>query len=171
VGYKAADPLHRFHRTLFIDFFDYTTYFMMLYIFNCWDTSTPQAAAHSASLFQTGWFVESLLTQTLIIHIIRTNRIPFLQSRASWPLIAMSASIMAIGVAIPFTWLGGYLGFTSLPPLYWPLLGLTLACYVVLTQTVKTWLFRKAWLQPGAGNDRPGRARCRTPFSHQSKPR
>ncbi len=126
--------------------FDYTTYFMMLYVFNCWDTSTPQAAAHSASLFQTGWFVESLLTQTLIIHIIRTNRIPFLQSRASWPLIAMSAGIMGIGVAIPFTWLGDYLGFTSLPPLYWPLLGLTLACYVVLTQTVKSWLLRKAWL-------------------------
>ena len=63
--------------------FDYTTYLMMLYIFGCWDTP---ARAH-ASLFQTGWFVESLLTQTLIIHIIRTNRIPFLQSRASWPLI------------------------------------------------------------------------------------
>ena len=70
--------------------FDYTTYFMMLYVFNCWNISTPEAAAHSASLFQTGWFVESLLTQTLIIHIIRTNRIPFLQSRSSWPLMVMS---------------------------------------------------------------------------------
>ena len=67
--------------------FDYTTYFMMLYVFNCWNVSTPEAAAHSASLFQTGWFVESLLTQTLIIHVIRTNQIPFLQSRSSWPLI------------------------------------------------------------------------------------
>ena len=67
--------------------FDYTTFFMMLYVFNCWNISTPEAAAHSASLFQTGWFVESLLTQTLIIHVIRTNRIPFLQSRSSWPLI------------------------------------------------------------------------------------
>ncbi len=71
--------------------FDYTTYFMMLYVFNCWNVSTPAAAAHSASLFQTGWFVESLLTQTLIIHIIRTNKIPFLQSRPSWPLMVMSA--------------------------------------------------------------------------------
>jgi len=126
--------------------FDYTTYFMMLYVFNCWETSTPEAAAHSASLFQTGWFVESLLTQTLIIHIIRTNRIPFLQSRSSWPLIVMSACIMAIGVAIPFTWLGSYLGFRALPPLYWPLLGATLVCYVVLTQTVKMWLLRKTWI-------------------------
>jgi magnesium-transporting ATPase (P-type) len=63
--------------------FDYTTHFMMLWVFNCWDMSTPAAAARSASLFQTGWFVESLLTQTLIIHIIRTNKIPFLQSRPS----------------------------------------------------------------------------------------
>ena len=97
--------------------FDYTTYFMMLYVFNCWNISTPEAAARSASLFQTGWFVESLLTQTLIIHIIRTNKIPFLQSRSSWPLIGMSVVIMVTGIAIPFTPLGRYLGFTALPPL------------------------------------------------------
>ena len=91
--------------------FDYTTYFMMLYIFNCWNVSTPEAAVHSASLFQTGWFVESLLTQTLIIHIIRTNKIPFLQSRSSGPLIGMSVVIMAIGIAIPFTATGTLSGF------------------------------------------------------------
>ena len=126
--------------------FDYTTFFMMLYVFKCWDVSTPEAAAHSESLFQTGWFVESLLTQTLIIHVIRTNRIPFLQSRPSWPLMAMSAVIMAIGIAIPYTPIGDYLGFTALPPLYWPLLGLTLLCYVVLTQVVKMWLLRRKWI-------------------------
>ena len=60
----------------------------MLYVFRCWDVSTPAVAAHSQSLFQTGWFVESLLTQTLIIHVIRTNKIPFLQSRASGLLTA-----------------------------------------------------------------------------------
>jgi Mg2+-importing ATPase len=126
--------------------FDYTTYFMMLYVFNCWDISTPTAAARSASLFQTGWFVESLLTQTLIIHIIRTNRIPFLQSRSSWPLMVMSVVIMMAGIAIPFTPLGRYLGFTALPPLYWPLLSLTLVCYVLLTQLVKLWLRRRNWI-------------------------
>jgi P-type Mg2+ transporter len=126
--------------------FDYTTYFMMLYIFNCWNTSTPEAAAHSASLFQTGWFVESLLTQTLIIHIIRTNKIPFLQSRSSWPVLVLSLVIMAIGIAIPFSPLGDYLGFTPLPPLYWLLLALSLLCYVVLTQLVKMWLLQKHWI-------------------------
>ena len=95
--------------------FDYSTYFLMLYVFKCWDVSTPAAAAHSQSLFQTGWFVESLLTQTLIIHVIRTNKIPFLQSRPSAFLLVTSAAIMAIGVALPFTPLGRYLGFTALP--------------------------------------------------------
>ncbi len=126
--------------------FDYTTFFIMLYVFHCWNVSTPAAAAHSASLFQTGWFVESLLTQTLIIHVIRTNRIPFLQSRASWPLIITSACILGIGIAIPSSPLGSYLGFTPLPAWYWPLLALTLLSYVVLTQLVKTWLLRMKWI-------------------------
>lgn len=119
--------------------FDYSTYLMMLYLFNCW---SPDRAA----VFQTGWFVESLLTQTLIIHVIRTNKIPFLQSRASWPLIVMTGVIMSIGVLIPFTPIGPYLGFTSLPHLYWPLLALTLLCYMLLTQGVKTWLIRRQWV-------------------------
>jgi len=126
--------------------FDYTTFLMMLYVFQCWDMSTPEAASHSESLFQTGWFLESLLTQTLIIHVIRTNKIPLLQSQPSWPLLATSVVIMAVGVAIPFTHLGNYLGFTAPPTLYWPLLGLTLFCYVVLTQLVKMWLLRRKWI-------------------------
>jgi Mg2+-importing ATPase len=119
--------------------FDYTTFFVMLYIFGCWDPA-------NASLFQTGWFVESLLTQTLIIHVIRTNRIPFLQSWASWPLIMTTAVIMALGVWLPLSPIGPAFGFTPLPLLYWPVLAVTLLGYVLLTQAVKTWLFRKGWV-------------------------
>ncbi len=119
--------------------FDYTTYLMMLFIFNCW-------AVEKARLFQTGWFVESLLTQTLIIHVIRTNKIPLFQSRASWPLMVMTGVIMLVGVLIPFSPLGPYVGFTTLPPLYWPLLALTLLCYVVLTLVAKAWLLRRRWV-------------------------
>lgn len=126
--------------------FDYSTYLVMLYVFDCWNTSTPEAAARSASLFQTGWFVESLLTQTLIIHVIRTNRIPFVESRSSLPLMVMSAAIMVAGIILPFTRLGSYLGFSPLPALYWPLLALTLAGYVVLTQFVKTRLKHRGWI-------------------------
>jgi Mg2+-importing ATPase len=126
--------------------FDYTTFYLMLRVFGCADVSTPAAAAHSQRLFQTGWFVESLLTQTLIVHIIRTRRIPFVQSRASGAVLATSAAIMAVGVTLPFTRLGGYLGFTALPAGYWPYLAATLLGYVALTQAVKTWLLRQRWL-------------------------
>jgi Mg2+-importing ATPase len=119
--------------------FDYTTYFVMLYIFNTWNPVR-------APLFQTGWFVESLLTQTLIIHVIRTNKIPFIQSRASWPVILMTMLIMMIGMWLPFSPIAGSLGFTDLPLLYWPLLILTLACYFFLTQRVKAWLLHKGWI-------------------------
>jgi Mg2+-importing ATPase len=119
--------------------FDYTTYFVMLYVFHCWDPSR-------ASLFQTGWFVESLMTQTLIIHIIRTNKIPFIQSLSSVPLILTSGIIMAVGMWLPHSGLASSLGFTELPVLYWPILFVTLLCYVVLTQAIKAILLRKNWI-------------------------
>ena len=126
--------------------FDYTTYIVMLYAFSCWDVSTASAAAHSASLFQTGWFVESLITQALVIHVIRTNKLPFVNSRASRPVFVMGAVIVAAGVALPYSPVGRYLGFTTLPPAYWPILAATLACYLVLTQGVKSWLLQRRWI-------------------------
>ena len=119
--------------------FDYTTFFVMLWVFNCWDPSR-------AAVFQTGWFVESLMTQTLIIHVIRTNKIPFLQSRASWPLTLTSLSIMAFGAWLPHSPLAGPLGLTQLPGMYWPILLVTLLAYVSLTQMIKVWLLRKKWI-------------------------
>ncbi len=116
--------------------FDYTTFFVMLYVFDCWNP------AHAA-LFQTGWFVESLITQTLVVHVIRTNKIPFIQGRASWQLTMTTLAVMAVAVWLPYSPIAIYLGFTALPPLYWPILMLTLLCYVSLTQAVKMWLIRK----------------------------
>jgi len=119
--------------------FDYTTFFVMLWIFNCWDPSR-------ASVFQTGWFVESLMTQTLIIHVIRTNKIPLLQSRASGPLTVTTLSIMAFGMWLPYSPLASSLGLAHLPGLYWPILMLTLLGYVSLTQMIKVWLLHKRWI-------------------------
>ncbi len=114
--------------------FDYLTFFMMLYVFNCW---------HNPALFHTGWFVESLFTQTLIIHVIRTNKIPFIQSRASWPLILTSVIIVAAGAWLTVSPLANTLGFVPLPPLYWLFLAIMLLGYAILTQVVKTWFFRR----------------------------
>ncbi len=114
--------------------FDYATFFVMLYVFNAWQ---------NPALFQTGWFTESLLTQTLIIHIIRTAKIPFLQSRASTPLIATTIIICAIGIALPYTWFGENLGLTKLPHSYWFIVAGMLLAYATLTHLVKTWFIQK----------------------------
>jgi Mg2+-importing ATPase len=114
--------------------FDYLTFFMMLYIFNCW---------HNPALFRTGWFVESLFTQTLIIHVIRTNKIPFFESRASWPLILTSVIIVAVGAWLTVSPLASTLGFVPLPHLYWLYLAGMLVGYAVLTQVVKVWFIRR----------------------------
>jgi P-type Mg2+ transporter len=114
--------------------FDYLTFFMMLYVFNCWNNPT---------LFHTGWFVESLFTQTLIIHVIRTNKIPFIQSRASWPLILTSIIIVAAGAWLTVSPLANTLGFISLPLRYWLYLAIILLAYALLTQVVKNWFIRR----------------------------
>jgi len=119
--------------------FDYTTFFALLYIFHCWPVSM-------APLFHTGWFVESLMTQTLIIHVIRTRQIPFIQARASTALTITTLFIMAVSAWLPFSPLAGMLGLVPLPGLFWPILFATLIGYMVLTQLVKMWLIRKKWL-------------------------
>jgi Mg2+-importing ATPase len=119
--------------------FDYSTFFVMLWVFNCWNPGR-------ASVFQTGWFIESLMTQTIIIHVIRTNKIPFLQSRASWPLTITTLSIMAFGAWLPYSPLASSLGLTHLPGMYWPILLATILAYAGLTQGVKVWLLRMKWI-------------------------
>ena len=95
------------------------------------------------ALFQTGWFVESLLTQTLIIHIIRTAKMPFLESRASTALITTTSSSPRSGSRCRSPGLAAFSGFVPLPPAYWIALCLILMSYVVLTHFVKTWFIRR----------------------------
>jgi Mg2+-importing ATPase len=136
--------------------FDYTTYAVMWFVFKGSQVGLLPPAelaarfanasvdkSYAAALFHTGWFVESLMTQTLVIHVIRTNLIPFIQSRASWQLTMTTLLIMAFGAYLPYSPLAKPLGFVPLPPLFWPILLVTLVCYVGLTQVIKTWLVRK----------------------------
>jgi P-type Mg2+ transporter len=114
--------------------FDYVTFFIMLYVFKCWD---------NPALFQTGWFIESIFTQTLIIHIIRTIKIPFIESNASLLLIMTSLIIVFVGAWLPYSALAKPLGFVPLPALYWLFLVVILLSYIALTQVIKHWFIRK----------------------------
>ena len=121
--------------------FDIITYLVMWYVFSC---NTPE----HQTLFQTGWFVEGLLSQTLIVHMIRTRKIPFIQSRATWPVMGLTLLVMAIGIIIPFTSFGRSIGLTALPLGYFLWLPGILLSYCILTQLVKSWYIRKfaRWL-------------------------
>ncbi|MCT4179462.1 magnesium-translocating P-type ATPase [Elizabethkingia anophelis] len=121
--------------------FDYITFAVMFFIFKA---NTPE----HQSLFQTGWFVEGLLSQTLIVHIIRTKKIPFIQSWAAAPVVALTSLIMLIGLSIPFTPIAGYLKMQPLPLSYFPYLLAILTGYCILTQLVKQWFIKKfqQWL-------------------------
>ena len=116
--------------------FDYATFGLLWFVLRA-------NSLGDASLFQTGWFVESLLSQTLIVHIIRTGKIPFIQSRPSLPLLLTTSAICLVAVALPFSHLAGPLQMSPLPAIYWYGLAPILLCYFGLTQFVKSLLVRR----------------------------
>jgi len=119
--------------------FDFTTFAGLWFLFGCADPGR-------APLFHTGWFVESLVTQTFIIHVIRTERIPFVRSRASTALTATTVAVIAAGIWLAGSPLGRRFGFVPLPPLYWPFLLATVVAYASATHLVKSWLVRRRWI-------------------------
>jgi magnesium-transporting ATPase (P-type) len=114
--------------------FDYATFFTLLYALQARD---------NPSLFQSGWFVESVLSQTLIVHVIRTAGVPFRDSRPSAPLLATTVAVCAAALWLPFSQFAPLLGLTPLPPAYWIALAAILVCYMLLTQSVKAALVRR----------------------------
>lgn len=121
--------------------FDYATFAVLFFVFKA------NAPEHQ-TLFQTGWFVEGLLSQTLIVHLIRTRKIPFIQSWATTPVVALTTLIMLVGIAIPFSPFAGILKLQALPLTYFPWLIGILTGYCLLTQYVKTLFIKKfnQWL-------------------------
>lgn len=116
--------------------FDYLTFALMFFFFKA---NTPE----HQSLFQSGWFIEGLLSQTLIVHLIRTRKIPFIQSWATAPVLALTSAIMAVGIFIPFSPVASLLGLQPLPLIYFPFLIAILTAYALLTQLVKNWFIRR----------------------------
>lgn len=121
--------------------FDISTYVIMWYVFGC-------NSADGAALFQSAWFMEGLISQTLIVHMIRTRKIPFIQSRASWPLMVLTSIIIILGMIIPFTSFGHSVGFVNVPPIYFLYLWGTMLAYCTITQVIKNWYCRRfvRWL-------------------------
>jgi Mg2+-importing ATPase len=127
--------------------FDYATFALMWYYFGCSAFSDPGTSAAQqdmhARLFQTGWFVESLLTQTMIVHIIRTRRVPFFGSRASLHLTLTTLVIMAVAGWLPYSPFADSLGMVPLPAIFWAWIAGFLVSYGILTHFVKTWFFNR----------------------------
>ena len=121
--------------------FDYATFAVMWFFFLA---NTPEKQA----LFQSGWFIEGLLSQTLIVHMIRTQKIPFLESIASLPLLLTTFIVMAVGIYIPYSYIGHSIGLVSLPGSYFYWLAAIILSYCLLTQLVKVWYIRRyhEWL-------------------------
>lgn len=117
--------------------FDIITFAMMWFVFGA---KTPE----QQTLFQSGWFVVGLLTQTLVVHMIRTSKLPFVQSRAAMPLLVTTGVIMAIGIFLPMGPLAEYFKMQALPPLYFALLPLIVLAYMGLTQALKG-VYRRRW--------------------------
>lgn len=121
--------------------FDIITYLVMWFVFKA---NAPEVQG----VFHSGWFIVGLLTQTLVVHMLRTEKVPFIQSRATTPVMVMTGVIMALGIYIPFSPLGASVGFEPLPLSYFPwMIGIVLS-YCVVTQLTKMWYIKKfdEWL-------------------------
>ena len=122
--------------------YDLLTYYLMWFVFKGWMVG-PGGTFVNAGLFQAGWFVESMMSQTLIIHMIRTRKIPFIQSTAALPVVLVTSLAIATVCVIPFTALGAAVGFKPLPVTYWPYLAAMIVCYLLQTQMVKVFYMKK----------------------------
>lgn len=118
--------------------YDFLTFGLMLGVFNA-----------NESLFQSGWFVESLCTQTLVIFVLRTRRLPFWRSRPSRPLAVTTLACVGVAVALPYSPLAGALGFEPLPMAFLAALGGMVVTYLMLVEGAKLWFYRR-W--PGSSN-------------------
>lgn len=110
---------------------------------SAWGALDAAGQALFVGTFQAGWFVESMLTQTLVVHLIRTEKTPFIGSRAAWPLCALGASGIAVACALPFTPMGAALDFCALPGAFWALLAVMVAGYAAVACLAKRRYLRR----------------------------
>ena len=135
--------------------FDFATFAVMLLVFKA-----------GPDLFRTGWFVESLATQSLVVFLIRTHRVPFFHSRASTPLAFTTITVVLAGALLPYTPLANFLGFTALPPLFFAILaGDGIVTYLVLIEIGK-----RLFSGPALPRSEQRRTPCGIPQSERALP-
>ena len=158
-GEMLAEPRHwdiNFIRNFMVvlgsvsSIFDFLTFGLLLWVFNA-----------TEALFQTGWFIELLATQVLVIFVIRTRRNP-LRSRPNWLLVATSLAVVVLGIALPYTSIGRWFGFVALPVSFLLALAGMVVCYLLLTEGVKRWFYR---YYPPRGVVRSSVVRSQIPFA------
>ncbi len=129
--------------------FDITTYLLMYFVIcpaiagGSFHTLAPAQQALFIAVFHAGWFVESLWTQTLVLHTLRTPKIPFVQSTASFAMTIITGLGILVGSLLPFTTFGAHLGLTHLPGTYWLWLIVTILGYLMLVTVIKKIYIRK----------------------------
>lgn len=133
--------------------FDFATFWLMLAVLNAGQRE-----------FRTGWFVESIATQTLVVYVIRTRKVPFFRSRPSVPMLVVPITTALIGAGLPYTGLAHVLGFTPLPTNFFFLLVALVAAYLMLVESAKVWFYRTyraAGVRQPASCDERGRRHVR----------
>ncbi|KIP14550.1 magnesium-translocating P-type ATPase [Burkholderia sp. MSHR3999] len=123
--------------------FDITTYLLMWTVFGAGALYHLHGGASGQVVMNSGWFIESLVSQTLVVHLLRTQKIPFLQSTAALPVLLSTVTAIAIGCWLPFSPFADALGFMHLPGSYWLWLAATMVGYILLAQAVKTIYVRR----------------------------
>mgnify|MGYP003369399413 CR=1 FL=1 len=121
--------------------FDQTTFLLMWFVFGC-------TTAAKVPMFQTAWFIEGLATQVLVVYMLRTEKVPFFQSNASWQMNVGIILSLAIGWILPYTAIGSIVGMVPVPLIYFAYIAFVIVAYCTLTQLVKMWYIKryKNWL-------------------------
>jgi Mg2+-importing ATPase len=134
--------------------FDILTYLVLYFVicphftsggalYNAIPAADTTAKKMYEGMFQAGWFIQSMWTQTLVIHLIRTPKFPFIQSRASFPVMVLTCGGIALLSVIPFTKFGSILDLVASPAMYWPFLAAIILLYMVTITVLKKIYIRK----------------------------
>lgn len=123
--------------------FDITTFILLWTVFGAGAAYHQLGGDAGQTVMNSGWFIEGLISQTLVVHMLRTRKIPFIQSMAAFPVLVSTVAVILIACLLPYSPLAGAMQFTQLPLSYFAWILLTVLVYMLVTQTMKQWYMRR----------------------------